>query len=199
MTRRPSPRIAAALAVATALALSAAGVAVAVLPATGASADIPNCTVNHLYVAKGRLEGAAGGRFLTVRVTNVGDTVCVVPIADEGAVPRLRRPARKRRREPGPGRPSWRCSPATSASTVVHWSDPGPIPANECNAADATLVTLRLPGARPHLAAAAEGERVHDAAVGAEVTAAQAADRGCAKPEGAAAAGGVILAACPPP
>ena len=148
MTRRPTPRASTALAMgaaaATAVALCAAGAALAVLPATGASADIPNCTVEHLYVAKGRLEGAAGSRFLTVRVTNVGDTLCLVP---------TRTKVRFRDFDGPLGSPG--ASPVQSAllalqpgdkvSTVVHWSDPGPIPPDECAAADATLVTLRLP------------------------------------------------------
>jgi hypothetical protein len=144
MTRRPSPRFAAALAVATALALSALGVAVAVLPATGASADIPNCTVNHLYVAKGRLEGAAGGRFLTVRVTNVGDTVCLVPVRTKSRFRDFEGPLGVAAESPAQGG-VLALQPGQRVLTVVHWTDPGPIPPNECDAADATLVTLRLP------------------------------------------------------
>jgi Domain of unknown function (DUF4232) len=144
MTRRPSPRIAAALAVATALALAAAGVAVAVLPATGASADIPNCKVNHLYVAKGRLEGAAGGRFLTVRVTNVGDTLCVVPTRTKTRFRDFDGPLGTAGASPAQGA-FLALDPGDTVSTVVHWTDPGPVPANECDAADATLVTLTLP------------------------------------------------------
>jgi hypothetical protein len=144
MIRRPSPRVAAALAVVTALALSAAGVAVAVLPAAGASADIPNCTVNHLYVAKGRLEGAAGGRFLTVRVTNVGDTLCVVPTATKVRFRDFDGPLGSAGASPAQGA-FLALQPGDAVSTVVHWTDPGPVPANQCDAADATLVTLRLP------------------------------------------------------
>ena len=144
MTRRPSPRIAAALAVAAALALSAAGVAVAVQPATGASADIPTCTVNHLYVAKGRLEGAAGGRFLTVRVTNVGDTLCLVPTRTKVRFRDFDGPLGSAGSSPVQNA-SLALQPGNTVSTVVHWSDPGPIPPGECAAADARLVTLRLP------------------------------------------------------
>ncbi len=144
MIRRPIPRVAAALAVVTALALSAAGVAVAVLPATGASTDIPSCTVNHLYVAKGRLEGAAGGRFLTVRVTNVGDTLCVVPTRTKARFRDFDGPLGTAAASPAQNA-SLALQPGDTVSTVVHWSDPGPIPANECAAADATLVALRLP------------------------------------------------------
>ena len=57
------------------LGLALAGTAVAVLPAGGAAAATM-CTADNLYVVKGRLEGAAGNRFLNVRLTNVGDDAC---------------------------------------------------------------------------------------------------------------------------
>jgi len=148
MTRRPTPRVATALAmgvaVASTLALCAAGAAVAVLPAPGASTDIPNCTVDHLYVVKGRLEGAAGGRFLTVRVTNVGDTLCVVPTRTRVRFRDFDGPLGSAGTSPAQGG-FIAMQPGDKVSTVVHWSDPGPIPPDECDAADATLVTLRLP------------------------------------------------------
>ena len=63
------PRLLAALAAGLAI----AGTFVAVLPPASA-ADV--CSADNLYVVKGRLEGAAGNRYLTVRLTNVGDDAC---------------------------------------------------------------------------------------------------------------------------
>ena len=63
------PRLLAALAAGLAI----AGTFVAVLPPASA-ADM--CSADNLYVVKGRLEGAAGNRYLTVRLTNVGDDAC---------------------------------------------------------------------------------------------------------------------------
>jgi hypothetical protein len=35
--------------------------------------------------------------------------------------------------------------PGQRARTVIHWTDPGPVPSEECQEAAATLVTLRVP------------------------------------------------------
>ena len=35
--------------------------------------------------------------------------------------------------------------PGETAKTVIHWTDPGPVPADDCQEAAATLVTLRVP------------------------------------------------------
>ena len=126
---------------AVAAGLALAGTAVAVMPPASA-ADM--CSPDSLYVVKGRLEGAAGGRFLTVKLTNVGDDTCSAgtatkasfrdwsgPLGVKGAAER-----RQRRGDPRPGE---------TATTVIHWSDPGPVPADDCQEAAATLVTVRVP------------------------------------------------------
>ena len=102
------------------------------------------CTRDNLYVVKGRLEGAAGSRFLTVRLTNVGDDACSAGTRHQGGLPRL----------PGPlgvkgalsaGSGAVTLAPGETAKTVIHWTDPGPVPADDCQEAAATLVTLRVP------------------------------------------------------
>lgn len=132
------------LAAATSAVLALAGAAVAVLPTTGSAADVPNCTADHVYVDRGRVDAGAGQRYLTIRVTNVGDTLCVVPIGTK---------VRFRDFDGSLGRVG--ASPAQAAlvslqpgavvSAVVHWTDPGPVPPGQCAAAETTLVTLRLP------------------------------------------------------
>jgi Protein of unknown function (DUF4232) len=145
------PRLALTLATITSVALALAGAAVAVSPALGASgvstgraADIPQCAATDLYVARGRVDAGAGNRFLPIRVTNVGDTLCTLPTTTkvrfrdfDGALGFASVP-------PSPTA-SLSMQPCARVSTVVHWTDPGPVPAGQCHAADATLVTLRLP------------------------------------------------------
>ena len=61
--------------------LALAGTAVAVMPPASAA---DTCGSDSLYVVKGRLEGAAGSRFLTVKLTNVGDDACSAGHRDQG-------------------------------------------------------------------------------------------------------------------
>jgi hypothetical protein len=126
-----------------AVGLALGGTVLAVTPASvGAAAEM--CTADNLYVVKGRLEGAAGNRYLTVRLTNVGDDACSAgtatkagfrdfagPLGVMGAV------------STGSGLVT--LDPGRTAKTVIHWTDPGPVPAEECQEAAATLVTLRVP------------------------------------------------------
>ncbi len=39
-------------------------------------------------------------------------------------------------------------APGETTTTVIHWTDPGPVPADDCQEAAATLVTLRVPSLR---------------------------------------------------
>jgi hypothetical protein len=123
--------------------LALAGTVVAVLPAGGAAAA-DMCTADNLYVVKGRLEGAAGSRFLTVRVTNVGDEACSAGTATKAGFRDFSGPLGVK----GPlsaGGGAVTLDPGETAKTVIHWSDPGPVPAEDCQEASATLVTLRVP------------------------------------------------------
>jgi hypothetical protein len=124
--------------------LAVAGTAVAVLPASGVGAAAPSCTSNHLYVAKGRLEGAAGNRYLTVRLTNVGDDACSAGIATRARFRDFSGPLGVKGALSG-GSGSVTLDPGDTVKTVLHWTDPGPVPAEECQEASATLVTLRVP------------------------------------------------------
>lgn len=147
MTTR-SPRTLAAVAVGFAL----AGTVVAVSPAmstaqSGSSRAAETCTAGNLYVVKGRLEGAAGNRYLTVKLTNVGDDACSAGIATKAAFRDFSGPLGTKGAVSG-GTGLISLDPGETAKTVVHWTDPGPVPAEECQEASATLVTLRVPSLR---------------------------------------------------
>ena len=123
--------------------LALAGTAVAVLPAGGAAAATM-CTADNLYVVKGRLEGAAGSRFLTVRLTNVGDDACSAGTATKAGFRDFEGPLGLKGALSG-GSGAVTLEPGETAKTVIHWTDPGPVPADDCQEATATLVTLRVP------------------------------------------------------
>jgi len=126
---------------AVAAGLALAGTAVAVLP-PAAAADM--CSPDSLYVVKGRLEGAAGSRFLTLKLTNVGDDTCSAGTATKAAFRDWSGPLGvKGALSDGSGAVT--LDPGETATTVVHWSDPGPVPDEDCQEAAATLVTLRVP------------------------------------------------------
>ncbi len=126
---------------AVAAGLALAGTAVAVMPPASA-ADM--CSSDSLYVVKGRLEGAAGGRFLTVKLTNVGDDTCSAGTATKASFRDWSGPLGvKGALSAGSGAVT--LDPGETATTVIHWSDPGPVPADDCQEAAATLVTVRVP------------------------------------------------------
>src|SRR6478672_517959 len=56
-----------------------AGPALATTHTAARTAAVPSCTASALNVHKGRLEGAAGSRFQTVRVTNDSARPCATP------------------------------------------------------------------------------------------------------------------------
>jgi hypothetical protein len=142
MTAR-SPRTLAALAAGFAL----AGSAVALTPATSSARAAETCTANHLYVVKGRLEGAAGSRFLTVKLTNVGDDPCSAGVATQAGFRDFNgRLGTNGAVSSGTGLVT--LDPGETVKTVIHWTDPGPVPAEDCQQAPATLVTLRVPSLR---------------------------------------------------
>lgn len=128
---------------AAAAGLAMAGTAVAVLPTGGASAaDV--CSSDNLYVVKGRLEGAVGNRYLTVRLTNVGDDSCSVGTATRAGFRDWAGPLGVKG-ELSDASGAITLAPGERATTVVHWTDPGPVPADDCQEATADLVTVRVP------------------------------------------------------
>ena len=117
-----------------------------VVPAAGSplGAQAPLCEPDDLYVAKGAVEGAAGGRYLKVRLTNVGDQACTAGLATRAGF----RDWSGEVGAPGTlstGGGTITLNPGGRARTTIHWTDPGPVPVADCVAATATLVTLRLP------------------------------------------------------
>jgi hypothetical protein len=126
--------------------LALAGTAVVFSPVTSSAAD-PTCTADNLYVVKGRLEGAAGNRYLTVKITNVGDDACTAGIATKAGFRDFNGPLGMKG-EVSSGTGLVTIDPGETVRTVVHWTDPGPVPADECQEAAATLVTLRVPSLR---------------------------------------------------
>jgi Domain of unknown function (DUF4232) len=126
--------------------LALAGTAVVFSPVTSSAAD-PTCTAGNLYVVKGRLEGAAGNRYLTVKLTNVGDDACSAGIATKAGFRDFNGPlGTKGAISSGTGLVS--IDPGETVKTVIHWTDPAPVPADDCMEATATLVTLRVPSLR---------------------------------------------------
>ena len=114
------PRLLAALAAGLAI----AGTFVAVLPPASA-ADM--CSADNLYVVKGRLEGAAGNRYLTVRLTNVGDDACSAGTATKAGF-RDWSGALGVKGVLSAGSGAVTLAPGETATTVIHWTDPGPVP-----------------------------------------------------------------------
>lgn len=111
-----------------------------------AGMGVASCTGADLHASKGRFEGAAGSRYLTVRVTNVADHACqtagytryrfrnatgllgypsVGNPVDDGAVPLV-------------------LSPGETARSVLSWVDPGPTVRSECLPRSASAVRLRI-------------------------------------------------------
>ena len=147
MTAR-SPRALAALAAGFAV----AGTIVAVTPAVGtaqtaARTAAETCLARNLYVVKGRLEGAAGNRYLTVKLTNVGDDTCTAGVATQAGFRDFDGLLGSNGDVSG-GVGLVSIDPGQTVRTVIHWTDPGPVPADECQQAAATLVTLRVPSLR---------------------------------------------------
>lgn len=151
MTAR-SPRTLAALAAGFAV----AGTIVAVTPSVGTAAGTAQagsaraaetCAARNLYVVKGRLEGAAGNRYLTVKLTNVGDDTCSAGVATQAGFRDFDGLLGSNGDVSG-GAGLVSIDPGETVRTVIHWTDPGPVPADQCQQASATLVTLRVPSLR---------------------------------------------------
>ena len=126
-----------------AVVLALGGTVLAVTPASvGAAAA--TCSADNLYVVKGRLEGAAGNRYLTVRLTNVGDDACSAGTATKAGFRDYSGPLGVKG-DVSTGSGLVILDPGQTAKTVIHWTDPGPVPVEDCQEAAATLVTLRVP------------------------------------------------------
>ena len=110
------------------------GQAVAATHAASRAAAVPSCTASALNVHKGRLEGAAGSRFQTVRVTNESAQPCATPgwtryrFVRNGHAIGWRSTANPGQR---PGRPPVVIGAGRTVKSVLSWVDPGPVPAEE--------------------------------------------------------------------
>ncbi len=126
--------------------LSVVGAALAVAPADGGAApraQAAQCKARDLYVAKGRVEGAAGNRYLKVKLVNVGHRPCTMGLATRAGFSDWSGVLTTGVLSSGGG--TITLNEGGKARTTIHWSDPGPVPAEDCDAATATLVTLRVP------------------------------------------------------
>ena len=124
--------------------LALSGTALALAPSASGAAAAPNCAAGDLYVVKGRLEGAAGNRFLNVRLTNVGDAPCSAGTATKAGFRDFAGPLGVKGEVSG-GSGLVTLEQGQTVKTVIHWTDPGPVPPEDCQEASATLVTLRVP------------------------------------------------------
>ena len=109
----------------------------------------PACTLAALDIHKGRLEGAAGSRFQTVRVTNRTDHPCRTPgwtryrfLNSSGVIG-----------FPSPPNPGALTDDSTvliragqTVRSVLSWVDPGPVPPGQCHARTATAFRMHLRG-----------------------------------------------------
>ena len=135
------------------LALSGFLVGGAADASAGARAAAPACTVPDLNVHKGRLEGAAGSRFLTVRVINESDHACSTPgwtryrfFNRNGAV------GFRSARNPGydPGAPPVVIGSGDTARSVLSWTSPGVVARHACHPRHAASVRVFLAGLPGH-------------------------------------------------
>lgn len=116
------------------------------------AAKVPACTAAALAVRKGRLEGAAGSRFQTVRVTNTGSRACSTPGWTRYRFHDADGPIGHRSaRNPGydPDKAPLVIRAGRTARSVLSWVDPGPVPKRRCHARPATgfrVVIAGVPG-----------------------------------------------------
>jgi len=118
--------------------------------ASGTRADpVPDCTLFDLGTHKGRLEGAAGSRFLTVRVTNLSDHACATPgwtryrfHNRDGAV------GFWSKRNPGydPGAAPVVIESGGVVKSVLSWTSPEVVSRHACHPRRAVTVRMRLAG-----------------------------------------------------
>lgn len=126
------------------LGVSGALTSAAVADGATHAGTVARCTIPVLDVHKGRLEGAAGSRFQTVRVVNEGDRPCSVP-----GFPRFRfrddqGPIGFRSTRTGAGRGPVVIGAGETARSVLSWVDPGPVPRRQCHPHRATGFTVKI-------------------------------------------------------
>lgn len=152
---RPWFGLLAALGLAVSGTLTGATVAGPALAASHSAAHaraVPACTAAALNVHKGRLEGAAGSRFQTLRVTNESARPCATPgwtryrFVRHGHAIGFRSSA-----NPGEGSnpPPVVIGAGRTVKSVLSWVDPGPVPAGQCHARRATAFRMwiaQVPG-----------------------------------------------------
>jgi hypothetical protein len=127
-----------------ALGLAVSGTLTAAAGGTAYGGTVASCTIPVLNVHKGRLEGAAGSRYQTVRVVNEGDQPCSVP-----GFPRYRfrdedRPIGFRSTRTGTGSGPVVIGAGEAARSVLSWVDPGPVPRNQCHPHRATGFAVKI-------------------------------------------------------
>lgn len=140
-------------ATAAALVTGASGVLLAAGTApSGAApaASVPGCHAVDLSVTLGGLDAGAGQRYQDVRIANVSDHDCRLT-----GYPRFRfvshgTPVGVRSQPQGMATATVLLQVGDSAWSTLHFVDPGPVPTSDCQAADATVLRMRLPD-RPHL------------------------------------------------
>lgn len=107
----------------------------------------PACLGGDLEVTKGRLEGAAGSRYLTVRVRNTGSADCATAGWTRYRFRNATGPiGYKSARNPGWGEPA---APVVvragrTVRSVLSWVDPAPTVPAQCHARRATAVRLKI-------------------------------------------------------
>lgn len=152
----------AGLALVAALAPSTAGAAAPVptshpTRAGSTAARAVTCAAADLDVRRGRLEGAAGSRYQSVRVLNLGDHPCSLPgWTRYRFVHRGHAIGVRSSRNPGqhPGTAPIVIPAGGTARSTLSWVDPGPVPPARCHARLAT-------GSRVHLAGIEGTDRIH--------------------------------------
>lgn len=120
-------------------------------PSQAARAAASPCHARDLVITKAGQEGAAGNRYLNIKVKNISGNRCRLT-----GFPTFT----WQRNGHDIGWPSVHeavqtaspvaIRPGHSAYTTLHWVDPGPVPSARCRAKRATAVHMTLPS-RPHV------------------------------------------------
>ncbi|MCW2842355.1 MAG: hypothetical protein JWN22_271 [Nocardioides sp.] len=137
-------RTLAALVAVSAVALPAS--AATALAPVSAGAAVPVCSPGDLHVGKGHLEGAAGSRFQTVRVTNTSAEDCSTTGLTRYRFRSAHGPiGYKSTRNPGAGSGGRVVIEAGhTARSVLSWVDPGPTVPSQCRAGDAVAFRMTI-------------------------------------------------------
>jgi hypothetical protein len=114
----------------------------------GAQRAPAQCVVPTMNVTKGRLEGAAGSRFLTVRVLNLSDRRCATPGWTRYRFAHARPLGFRSLPNRGfdPGKPPVVIPAHRVARSVLSWVSPAVVDRADCRPRLATRVRLRLAG-----------------------------------------------------